>query len=109
MARDFKLPESTVAFLNVPRPRTEGMLPLESTIKQSIDTALEQMLTNNQRPEEIVDSLKRIRDGLRAKGSVSDGVYKVMGLPDTYVKEEREGVEKSIRRIDDAIRQLGSL
>ncbi len=110
MAKRFKLPEATAAFLSIPRNRNaKGMLPLESTMKTALDNALSQVTAKQADPKTVADSLKRVRDGLRAKGSVPDSVYKSMGMPELYVKEEREGIEKSIKHVDEALRQLGSL
>ena len=47
-----------------------------------------------------------MQTGLKVKGQISDRTYQVMGMPQTYVKEEREAITKSLARIDLAIRQL---
>jgi hypothetical protein len=107
MAEKFRLSKDVTKVLEQPRPRVNGMLPMESMIKDSIDAALKDVRNKRQNPEEIVKNLRQMRDGLRAKRSVPDSVYKVMGMPETYVKEEREGIDRALSRIDGAIRQLG--
>lgn len=107
IAKDFRLPESMVPFLNIPRARTEGMLPMEKTIKDSIDFMMGQVKQGQQDPKENLKHLKSIRAGLLAQRGIPDSVYKVMGMPETYVNEEREGLDKALERIDIAIRELG--
>lgn len=107
MAKNFKVPKEMAAFLDQPRARIDGMLPMESMIRDSIDAAMKEVKGRRQKPEETVDNLRKMREGLRAKRSIPDSVYKMMGLPATYVKEEREGIDNSLARIDRAIKQLG--
>lgn len=106
IAKDFRLPPEMAQFLNIPRQRTDGMLPMEKTIKDSIDLMMGQVKKGQQDPKENLKHLRNIREGLRAQRSIPDSVYKVMGMPETYVSEEREGLDKALARIEAAIREL---
>lgn len=109
----YVMPASMTETLKTPRIRINGMLPVENSIKSGIDMSLADInnpkLTAEQRAakiKEAVVNLKTMRTGLRAQNSVPDSVYKMMGLPPTYVKEEREGFSKALARIDEAITKL---
>lgn len=106
-AKQFKLPPETVAFLEQPRTRVEGMLPMDMMIKRSIDAAMTDVQNKKQSPQQVAENLKTMREGLRAKRSVPDSVYRIMGMPDTYVREEREGLDNALSRISTALKQLG--
>lgn len=106
-AKQFKLPPETVAFLEQPRTRIEGMLPMDSMIKKSIEAAMTDVKNKKQSPEQVAENLRTMRDGLRAKRSIPDSVYRIMGMPDVYVKEEREGLDNALSRINTALKQLG--
>lgn len=107
MARNFRLPKEMVSALEQPRVRVNDMLPMESMIKDSIDAALMDVENRRQNPADTIQNLKKMREGLRAKRTIPDAIYKTMGMPATYIKEEREGIDKSLSRIDSAIRKLG--
>ena len=110
---NFKLPQEDLAKLNFPRQRIEGMLPIEHNTKRTIDQVIASLgastTQGEARQKEIraaVSNLRSMRDGMRAQNSVSDAVYQAMGMPEIYVKEQREGFGKSIERLDAAVRQL---
>ncbi len=110
MAAKFKMPENMTALLATPRPRINGLLPVENSIKNSIDQAFAQMNNKNLSPAdrqkkaaETLATLKSIRQGLAVQGSIPDKTYKIMGMPDVYIKEEREATKNSLARIDAAI------
>ncbi len=113
MAAQFRLPATTTEMLKQPRPRVDGMLPMERGVKTSIDSAMATLQDPRLRPADrqaraklALDSLKSMQTGLKVKSQISDRTYQVMGMPQTYVKEEREAIAKSLARIDTAIRQL---
>lgn len=113
MAAQFRLPATTTELLKQPRPRVNGMLPMEQSVKTSIEGAMATLRDPKLRPADrqaraklALDSLKSMQTGLKVKGQISDRTYQVMGMPQTYVKEEREAITKSLARIDLAIRQL---
>lgn len=113
MAAQFRLPETTTELLKQPRPRINGMLPMEQNVKNSIDSAVATIKDPKLRPADrqaraklAVESLKSMQQGLKVKSQISDRTYQVMGMPQTYVKEEREAIAKSLVRIDTALKQL---
>lgn len=113
MAAQFRLPATTTELLKQPRPRMNGMLPMEQNVKSSIDSALATIKDPKLRPADrqaraklALESLKSMQTGLKVKGQISDRTYQVMGMPATYVKEEREAISKSLVRIDAALKQL---
>ena len=116
MAAQFRLPETTTELLKQPRPRINGMLPMEQNVKNSIDGAMATLKDPKLRPQDrqaraklAIESLKTIQHGLKIKAQTPDSTYKVMGLPPVYVKEEREGIANSIKRVDAALKQLNAL
>jgi len=112
MANKFRLPAEDVKILESPRGRVKGMLPIEHTF----DRGIEGMLTDindakdpavrSKRIKETYDALSVMRDGLKSRASISVSVYKAMGLPDTYIKEEREGAQKSLAKVEMALEEL---
>ena len=113
MAAQFRLPATTTELLKQPRPRINGMLPMEQNVKNSIDSAMATIKDPKLRPADrqaraklAVESLTSMQTGLKVKGQISDRTYQVMGMPPTYVKEEREAITKSLARIDAALKQL---
>lgn len=115
MAAEMKLPEDMTQHLNVPRPREkDGLLPMESNIKRSIDGTFQQIKAQKgtMRSESVkaaLADLKRMHIGISNSSRIPDGIYKTMGLPDLYIKEEREGYNNSLKRIESAIRELEKL
>lgn len=114
MAAQFRLPATTTELLKQPRPRLNGMLPLEQNVKSSIDSAMATLQEPKLRPADrqaraklAAESLQSLHAGLKVKSQISDRTYQVMGMPATYVKEEREGIAKSLQRIEAALKQLG--
>lgn len=110
MAAKFKMPDNMTALLATPRPRINGMLPVENSVKNSIDQAFAQMNNKNlsasdrqKQAQQLVATLKSLRQGLAIQGSIPDKTYKIMGMPDTYIKEEREATKNSLARIDAAL------
>jgi len=116
LAKALKLPEDAAETLaKVQRPRIDGMLPAEFTAKRTIDS----LMANVEKAPEgdarkklaqaAYDRLSNMADGYRTLGSVPDGIYKTMGVSDTYVQEEREGYGKATQRIHDALQTLDTL
>lgn len=113
IAAAVKLPATMTEMLKQPRVRINGMLPMESTVKTSIDKAMASLrdpkLSAVQRQENLkttLTSLRTMRSGLKAKSTVSDTAYRLMGMPDLYVKEERESITKSLARVEAALAAL---
>jgi hypothetical protein len=113
MAARFRLPGTATELLKQPRPRIGGLLPMENSIKNSIDGAMAGLRTANVAPEErarrlsqAVDSLNALKRGLTVKSGISDRTYQAMGMPPLYVQEEREAIRNSIARVDAALGQL---
>lgn len=115
IASEMKLPEDMTQHLNVPRPREkDGLLPMESNIKRSIEGTFQQIKTQkgSLRSESVkaaLADLKRMHIGISNSSRIPDSIYKTMGLPDVYIKEEREGYNNSLKRIETAIRELEKL
>jgi len=97
-----KVPEQTLARMNKPRGRIEGMLPAEYAARRNVDDIMKAIGSKEDaaRAENILNTLA---DGFRAKKSVPERVYKQKGLSDDYIKEEREGTEKALARINAAL------
>lgn len=113
MAAQFRLPETSIEMLKQPRPRINGMLPMENNVKNSIDGAMATLNDPRLRPADrqararlAIESLKNMQLGLKAKANTPDRTYQVMGMPPVYIKEEREATTKSLQRIDAALKQL---
>lgn len=113
MAASARLPANMTELLKQPRPRINGMLPMENNIKASIDSTLQSLRAPNLRPEDraartrlAVESLNTLKRGLAVKSGISDRTYQAMGMPPLYIKEERESVQNSLARIDAALGQL---
>ena len=113
MAARARLPASSTELLKQPRTRINGMLPMESNIKNSIDATMASLRAPNLRPEDraarvkmAVESLTTIKRGLGVKNGISDRTYQAMGLPPLYIKEEREALQKSLAHVDAALSQL---
>lgn len=116
LAKALKLPEDAADTLaKVQRPRIDGMLPAEFTAKRTIDALMANVQkapegdTRKKMAQAAYDRLSSMADGYRTLGSVPDGIYKTMGVSDTYVKEEREGYGKATDRIHDALQTLDTL
>lgn len=113
MAARFRLPATTTELLKQPRPRINGMLPLESNVKSGVEQTMAAVADTKlpaavraQRAKTAIASLNTMKQGLKIKGNISDSAYKAMGMPTVYVKEEREAISKSLARIDAALAQL---
>lgn len=113
LAARARLPASSTELLKHPRARINGMLPMENSIKNSIDATMASLRAPNLRPEDraaraklAVDSLTTIKRGLTVKSGISDRTYQAMGIPSLYVKEEREALKNALARVDAALAQL---
>ena len=113
MAAQFRLPETSIAFLQQPRMRINGMLPMERNVTRSIETAMAPLRSTTMsdaerqaRIKNAIDSLQTIKRGLQVKSTTPASTYQVMGIPEIYVKEEREGIAKSLSHIDAALKKL---
>ncbi len=113
MAAQFRLPETTTEMLKQPRPRINGMLPMEMSVKNSVDSAMSTLRDPKLRPADrqaraklALESLKTIQSGLKSKSQVSDRTYQLMGMPPIYIKEEREAATKAMQHVEAALRQL---
>lgn len=108
----FALPPLAAKVLAQPQYRENGMLPRELQVKRMIDYLLKRVKESKPgktRQENIglaEESLKSMQAGMRAKKGISRDVWLRMGVPDTYIKEGREGDEKSLTRIDAALEEL---
>ncbi|MBI3440978.1 MAG: hypothetical protein HY052_04125 [Proteobacteria bacterium] len=117
MAAEFtkplKLSDKQKEVLAKPRPRIENMLPAEYAARKNIEGVMPKVRDKSISPEEQKKSVSLARqrlgalaEGFRYKNNVSDDVYKKMGLPDIFIKEEREGNSKALSLLNEALKEL---
>jgi len=108
-----KVSDKVAKTLGTPYERIENMLPTEYMAKQNIDQLMPGVRDNKIPPEVRAEnarkahqSLETLADGLRFKKVVPDKIYRDMGLPDSFIKEEKEGNEKALARLNEALNEL---
>lgn len=113
MRESIKINPKVYSLVSSPATRIDGMLPTEYGAKRMIDANLHLIEQSNfapeQRKEALIDLMIRLRqqaDALRMRQNVPLELYAQMGVPAIYVQEEKEGVNKSIVRLDQAIRMI---
>lgn len=113
MAARFRLPATQTELLKQPRPRINGLLPMENNVKLGIANTMATLndpkmppALRASRTQLAIQSLKTMQSGLKVKGNISDRTYQLMGMPATYIKEEREAVNNSLARVNAALSQL---
>jgi hypothetical protein len=117
MQQDIEKPgvvsKKTALALAKPHPRIDNMLPLEYAAKKNIDDMMpgirDKKISKKVRAERVRNThekLATLAAGLRQKKSVPDRIYKAMGVPDSFIKEEREGTDHALLRLDKALQEL---
>lgn len=108
-----KVSEKVARTLGTPYERIENMLPTEYMAKQNIDQLMAGVRDNKVPPKARAEnarkahrSLETLADGLRFKKLVPDKTYRDMGLPDSFINEEKEGNEKALVRLNEALNEL---
>lgn len=101
------------AILSTPRYRLKGMLPREYAAQTKIDSIMsfvnDPALSDKERQinaRKAREKLVQYAQYLDIKSQVPDSLYQKMGLPDVYVQETREGVQKSLARVENALKEL---
>lgn len=96
-----------------PARRINGMLAKENSVKVTIDSVMKRVNNPELTPEQRAgfgkqgyEQLLMLSDGLLSSSTISDDVYKSMGLPDGYVKEQREANKNSLARVREALSAL---
>ena len=96
-----------------PSARINDMLPMEYVARETIDQLMpgvrDKKLPAAVRAENIRQAharLATLADGLRYRKMVPDKTYREMGLPDVFIKEEREGADKALLRLNRALTEL---
>ncbi|MCE9507227.1 MAG: hypothetical protein K8R48_02780 [Alphaproteobacteria bacterium] len=108
-----KVSDKTAKTLGTPYERIENMLPTEYMAKQNIDQLMPGVRDNKIPPKVRAENarkahqdLETLADGLRFKKLVPDKIYRDMGLPDSFIQEEKEGNEKALVRLNEALNEL---
>ncbi len=96
-----------------PRTRVEGMLPAEYATKQSVDRIMAVVKDPNaskkvraDRAKKAAERLATMSRGMRARANIPDKAYKSSGASDVFIKEQREGTDAALRRINNAMTEL---
>lgn len=108
-----KASAQTAQRLEKPRQRIQNMLPMEYAARQNIDQVMAEIKDKKLHPDKIKEkarkaheSLERLADGVRFKKMVPDKTYRDMGLPDIFIREEKEGNEKALALLNQALAEL---
>lgn len=108
-----RLPAVSIEALSRPRPRMNGMLPLETSIRRNVAQIMSyvknERLSQAQREENAKNAYKQLEDlraGLKFKGQAPESIYQRMGLPDIYIKEEKESISSTLAFVEEAMAEL---
>lgn len=98
------------------RPREKdanGMTPHEVLIQRDIDKTLALAANTKMPSEERRQKLAKAISGLAAsarvlhlKAGTPDNIYKMFGLPDAFMNDQRESSKRSLQRIQAAFEEL---
>jgi hypothetical protein len=99
--------------LSTPLFRIEGMLPEEFSTKRQIDSIMAAINNPNLPSQDRKASARKAADNLRGyantlqvRKEIPDTMFRQMGVPEIYLKEEQETVNNSLTRVEDAIKEL---
>lgn len=89
------------------------MLPAEYATKQSVDRIMAVVKDPNaskkvraDRAKKAAERLATMSRGMRARANIPDKAYKSSGASDVFIKEQREGTDAALRRINNAMTEL---
>lgn len=109
----FKLPDHVKSMLALPRPRVDGMLPMEAAMAKSITTQMTQIRESKLPPKVRANQIKLFKQGLEAMRtsmvvqlSAPEDLLKKMGIPENYIKEDRASMKNTLTRIDAALDEI---
>lgn len=115
MEQRLGLPRGTSQAFNDARlPRIDGMVSSEFAVKRSIDAVMsivESKSGEAQRKaaEAAYDRLSMMAAGYRTMKAVPVSMYKMMGAGDGYLKDQREGYDNALDRLEEALQALDKL
>jgi hypothetical protein len=99
--------------LSVPKMRVGGMLPKEYLAKQNIDRLMSFVTDPKLSDDERKANAKKARDKLVSyanylndQAQIPSTIYQKMGLPAVYMKESKEASDKSLARVEAALKEL---
>jgi hypothetical protein len=102
-----RLPAASIEALSRPRPRVNGMLPMEMMIVRNVDQIMTYVknprLSEAKRMENARSAYKQLEDlraGLKFKSQAPEAVYRKLGLPDVYIQEEKESIKKTLAYVE---------
>ena len=114
MANAIHMPAHVYPLVSLPQPRIDGMLPLDFSAKQMIDKEVEDV--NNAAKISPEAHQKAVNDAIvvlsnfahsaRVKRDMPAEIYQTMGVPNTFIKESKEGSGKAADRLEAAIKDL---
>lgn len=95
-------------------PRIDGMVPSEFAVKRSIDAVMSVVegksgASRRKAAEAAYDRLSQMASGYRSMKAVPQSVYKRFGAGDGYLEDQREGYNKALDRLEEALQALDKL
>ena len=114
MANAIHMPAHVYPLVSLPQPRIDGMLPLEFSAKQMIDKEMEDVNNASKiSPEahqkavnDAIVTLSNFAHSARVKRDMPAEIYQTMGVPNSFIKESKEGSGKAADRLEAAIKDL---
>lgn len=104
-----RLPAASIEALSRPRTRMNGMLSMETSIRNSVNQIMSSVKGGKLSEEQARDAYKQLDDlraGLKFKSQIPESVYQKMGLPDIYIKEEKGGISSTLAFVEEAMAEL---
>jgi len=113
VVKPFKASNRVANMLAKPRQRIENMLPMEYAVKKNVDKLMPGITDEKIPPEERAENVRKaqkklatLAQGLLAKTTVPDSLYRQMGLSDVFISEEKESTDKALSRLNLALQEL---
>jgi hypothetical protein len=96
-----------------PGRRIQGMLPEEFSNKMRIDELMEIVrhpaqtdLQKKANARAATEKLQQFANALNARQGLPDVFFEKAGVPEIYLKEQHEMIDNSLRRVEEAVREL---
>src|SRR5262249_24839433 len=105
-------PEQKTALAR-PRPRVNGLMPREAAMQQRVNDLVRLVsdpgLNDDQRRENARKARQKLQDYsnyLRAQDQLPDALYQTMGVPDSYMRDNKDSTRTALSRVETALRTV---